>query len=329
MLELAAKFTCAADEVWRLQRGSDEDCVLFQRWVNGGERITDRGSRQGLWVFAAGGRLLGAGNTRSIDAVVALLEDALDAYAELDETQRRIPAGIELDAAHRWEHGYPEGGLALLRLSRDLAREGLAAPPSSRWNRDTFWCSADEVRAMLPEDLGLGATFELPLIATRLARFCLVDDVRGQTLPYAPAEIGEARLVATVTHRNADGVHFALRGHTRATAGELWQLGENLWTPKRGSPHTMECEIIGMAVFNGERFTAFDLVAVGKRTGRTQFNGRAKDPGPSLIGFRLELAPPNLHLAPAFAALYEVAWIPRPELATWRLSPAECGLEEK
>ena len=42
---MAKRFVCAADEVWRLQRGSDADCVLFQRWSNGGERITDRGSR--------------------------------------------------------------------------------------------------------------------------------------------------------------------------------------------------------------------------------------------------------------------------------------------
>ena len=49
---------CAADEVWRLQRGSEADCVFFQHMVNGGKRITDRGSRQGVWVCAPRGLLL-------------------------------------------------------------------------------------------------------------------------------------------------------------------------------------------------------------------------------------------------------------------------------
>ncbi len=80
MIEAARRhFVCAADEVWRLQRGSEADCVFFQRMVNGGQRITDRGTRQGTWVCAPGGVVLARCNTRDIDQVLAALDQGLAA----------------------------------------------------------------------------------------------------------------------------------------------------------------------------------------------------------------------------------------------------------
>ena len=135
------RFVCAADEVWRLQRGSDADCVFFQRAVNGGKRITDAGTRQGTWIFALDGTLLGHLNSHVTAEVRALLEGALARWDELPATARRLPEGVELVPAHRWEHSFPEGGLVLLRTARDLPAEGLAGTRLSTWNRDFAWAA--------------------------------------------------------------------------------------------------------------------------------------------------------------------------------------------
>ncbi len=324
-----ASFACAADEVWRLQRGSEEDCVLFQRWSNGGKRITDGGTRQGFWVFAPGGKVLGRINSRSPERVGAMLGAALERWGELSEDERRLDPEADRPPAHRWEDGFPEGGLAVSRISRDLSPEGLDASPSNRWNRDTLWCSRREIAAMLPGAAEVGAEVQLQLLADRLAQLALVDDARGQTLPFAPAEVALARLVGRVVEVNGPKVTVELSGSTRARAAETWLLGDDNWTPRRRIPHGIECELLGTATLDltARSFDALDLVAVGTRWGRTTFNGRGKDLGPSPVGFHLTLT--DDRLAPTFASLYGVDWIPRPEVPTWRDSPAESGLERR
>ena len=75
-------------------------------------------------------------------------------------------------------------------------------------------------------------------------------------------------------------------------------------------------------------FPAFELVAIGRRWGRTQMNGRGKDDFPGLVGFHLERAPSAPHIAPTFVVAYGVDWIVPPGIPAWIESPAECGLEE-
>lgn len=316
VLTLAAQFTCAADEVWRLQRGSDEDCILFQHWANKGERITDRGSRQGFWVFSPSGTLLGRINTRNAAKVTGMLKVALAKFERLTPEELK-PAEV-VATSHRWEDGYPEGGLVLERYSRDLDEEG---QPRPLWNRDTLWFSAEETAGMVEE-------LDFSLLAGRMARFSLVDDPRGQTLPYAPSEVRTAQLEAKVVERSEDRVVLELTGQTEASSDGAWELGENLWKPKKGFPHAMVCTLEGRAVIEQGSITGFELVAHGQHSGRTQFNGRSKDSSPGRIAFHFSLAPENLRLAPAFSAMYGVDWIPRPKVPTWRLSPSECGLEE-
>ena len=269
MVERAGRFACAADEVWRLQRGSDADCLLFQRWTNGGERITDRGSRQGFWVFAPGGQVLGRINTRSPERVSAMFDEALERWEALPADERRLPNGVELETAHRWELGYPEGGLAIERFSRDVGPDGLDAPPSDRWNRDTLWCSVAEVAEMLPPECAVGERFELGVLADRLARFALVDDARGQTLPYAPEEVERATLTAEVVALDGERVELILVGATSASSDGTWRLGDNLWRPKRGFPHSIRCTLMGSAIVDLEaaRFVDLDLVALGETLG--------------------------------------------------------------
>jgi len=330
VIALSDRFVCVADEVWRLQRGSEADCVFFQRTVNNGERITDRGTRQGVWVIAPGGVLLAHANTRNTDKIVQVLEQGLAAWAQLPDESRHLAAGVDVSPDHRWEHSWPEGGLVLERIARDLPPTGLDGERSSRWNLDHMWVSRGELATLLPPEMSLGDQFELPLLARRMARFHLVDNAAGQSLPYADDELTEASLRATVTALHDGLATLSLAGTTRADADGKWRLAPGTWTPAQERPHGIETRLAGDALWNTHtsRFDDFELVAVGTRWGRTDNNGRGRDSSPGAIGFLLRTAPDTPRIAPTFVSLYDVDWITQPAVQVWVDSPQECGLDD-
>lgn len=331
MIAATQRFVCAADEVWRLQRGSEADCIFFQSMVNGGKRITDGGSRQGTWVCSAAGVVLARFNTRDVETVLEKLEAAYAAWEALPDEARHLPEDVGLEPEHRWEHNYPEGGLVLDRTVRDLPAEGLDAPPMPRWSRDYAWFSREEVRAMVPREASVGDTFELGLLARRLARFHLVDNARGQSLPFADEEIVEARVTARVVARSGTRVTLHLVGVTRAVAEGPWLLGHNLWMPKGENPRGVACELAGEAACDLESgaFESFELVALARRWGSARNDGRRRDPI-GRVAFHLTMAPPGApRIAPTFVVVYDGEWIEAPAVPTWVRSPEECGLGER
>lgn len=321
VLSLARSFVPAADEVWRLQRGEDADCRFFQRAVNGGEPITDKGTRQGIWVFAPSGKLLAKVNSNRAEVVADMLERGLAAWEELPPEERRLAEDAELEPAFRWEHNYPEGGLVLERTARDLRGDfdsgfGADSKPSGRFNRDFAWFTAEEARAWLPAHPVVGAKQPVPTeLVARLARFHLVDNARGQTLPYAPEEIREASMVVEVVAREGTTVELELSGETEMVAEGPWLLGENLWKPKQELARGIATTLTGRATFDLETgaFTSFEAIAFGRRWGRSPMNGRGRDASPSVVGFHLGLAPRSHRIAPTFLSLYDADWVRKPE----------------
>lgn len=329
MLSMAGRFVCAADEIWRLQRGSDADCLLFQAVATGGERITDPGSRQGTWVIAPGGTVLARTNSRNPEKVLAALEKGLSAWDELAAADRHLPPDIDLSPAHRWEHNAPEDGLVLERIARVVPDEGLDGPRSDRWNRDFVWFTREELADAFGHGLAAGDSVELPLLADRLARLHLVDNARGQTIPYAREELELARLTASVVSREGSQLELAFDGHMVAAADGTWRLGENLWTPNQELPHGLETRLSGSARWDEatRRLEQVELVGVGRHWGRTQNNGRGKDPAPGLVGFLFRPADEALAVAPTFILLYDADWVELPDVPTWRASPEEVGID--
>ena len=327
MIEAAKRFVCAADEVWRLQRGSEADCVYFQQTVNNGERITDRGSRQGMWILAPGGVVLASINSRDVDKVLKTLDEGFAAWNALDPERMRIPESANLDPEHRWEDSLPEDGLVLERIARELHPRGLASKPHPRWNRDYVWFDRNELAAFAQN----ADVLFLPVFAERLARFHLVDNPRGQTIPFAKEELVDAKLSARVVARSGTQVRFVLEGHTRADSDGSWKLGQNSWKPKREMPHGIECDLLGEATFDlaTRRFEAFELVAIAQRWGRTLMNGRTRQSDPGLVAFHLSMAKDPPRIAPAFISVYDADWVTRPEVETWLESPEECGLKDE
>lgn len=306
----------AADEVYRLQTADEPECRFFRRAVRGKDDPSG-GTMQGIYAFAAGGVCLGRLNSNNPDAVAAMLERALVRWAEIDEAQRRLPPNSALGAGHRWEASYPEGGLALVRTARDLPDSlDPSEEPRRPFNRDQVWFTAAEARQWLPDEIEVGAEHAVPDVLThRLARFHLVDNVRGQTIPYAAQEV-EASLRAVVESIEDGAACVRLTGETHSNALGPWLGGDNYWKPRREWPHSIRTLIHGEARYDLARgqFTSFDVVALGSRRGRTVMNGRGRDQDGDQrpIGFALSLAPAGHRVAPTFINVYNADWVQQP-----------------
>ena len=271
---------------------------------------------QGTYVFAPTGELLARRNSNRPDDIAAIMRKAL---AEWEPSDSQDATGIEEAAIRprfRWEDSYPARGLVLQRYARDLPASGdPSALPARRFNPDAVWFTAAEARTWLPVEPRPGATRELPAaIVERMARLVIVDNARGQTIPYHASEVAGSELKSEVVAIDGDRIELRISGATRAVAKGPWLLGENYWKPKTEWPHSISTRMLGSAVFDrrANRFTEFDLVALGRRHGRTIMNGRQGDDGSGPIGFVLRLAPANWKVAPTFINVYDVDWVKQP-----------------
>jgi hypothetical protein len=317
---LLARFVCAADEVGRLQRGKDPEGLLFQKVAEQGHyagRTVPTSTRQGLYATTAGGTLLASINHNDPARVAAMLEQALAAWDKLPAEQRAPADGWDgTSGRQRLEARYPEGGLALRVLSRDLPREeGQAAARAGdwrakAWNLDYAWFRREEARALLPPgELVAGTQHEVPrALVDRLVRLHLLDNVRGQTYPAKPEALEKARLTAHVSGTGSFGVFVHFEGEARWSESGSWRvagLGEPV-EARRG----VEVRITGGAHWDPKtaRFDRFDLLAHGTRWGATQYNARHDDLGPAPIAWLFELAPdtPSSRVAPA--SIWHYGW---------------------
>ena len=302
--ELAQEFACAADETWRLQRGKDDESRFFQSFADKGHYRAKGGTRQGYYIVTPSGKLLASVNSRDPDAILKVMRTGLEGWAAATAADRQLPDEKAFSAAHRWESSYPEGGLILERFVRDLAGS------DKRWNRDFVWFTKEEAASLTK-----GGFAPKPL-ALRIACLALVDNVRGQTLPFAPTEIEQAKLQITIwPHEAGTILHLEMKGAMHAVAKGPWLLGKSDWTPPEDYPRTMRTTLLGHAIYDTQagKFTEFELVAIGTRTGRTGNSGRGKDPKPTPIGFAFTLAKPGVRVPPTFLQFYPDAMVKRPK----------------
>ena len=300
LLKLARKFVPATDEVWRLQREADPDCRLFRQLVRGHDRPSQT-TMQGFYVFSPGLVCLGSANSRRPERMARMLEEALQRWEGLPESQRHLPKGTDLTTRHRWEDSYPEDGLILRGTVRDLPRDGdPKRRPRQPFNRHPAWFSKKEARQWLPADPVMGAKHQLPRKPLeRMACLHLVDTVRGQSERFPTDELGDTRIETEVVDREGEVVRLRITGHTEAKA----------------EGRTMRTRMRGVARYDlkKQRFLEFELVVLGLRTGGTRYNGRGRNPGPSRVGFLFRLAPEGWRVPPAFINWYGVDWVRSPE----------------
>ena len=307
----------AADEVFRLQTGTGAECRLFQAFANEGHYRGKGGTRQGIYICTPEGQLLASLNSLQPRLVINAMVQGLEAWRS--RANRHVERLWADDAAptHRWETSYPTDGLVLVSTRRDLVSgPGRLISQGPKWNRDHVWFSKEDALSFFPSQPTRGMQHQVAeVIGDRLARFHLVDNVRGQTLPFAPQEIESSHLESTVAEVTDAYVEIKIEGAFKARAKGTWLLGDTLWKPEHEYARTMEAKISGRARFNRrtQRFDEFSSVALGNWTGKSQFNGRSPDAS-GLIGFTFRLATPGRtsRIPPALVDMYNADWIQCP-----------------
>lgn len=243
-----------------------------------------------------------------------MLEHSLEEWNMLPQSNRQMGAAERVRPRLRWEDSYPEDGLVLKSFVRELSTDGLAKPDKRSWNSDHVWFSRAEARQWLASDPRPAQVHRVPeVISRRLIRYHLVDNARGQTLPFAPQEIETAELSTTVLARLGDLVDFRIDGKSSANAQGPWLLGDNDFTPPIDYPRRMNTHLLGYATYNlqTQTFTRFELLAIGHWEGYTQNNGRARGTPAGHNGYYFTLAPPDSaeRVAPGFISIYDAPWI--------------------
>ncbi len=285
--------------------------------ANKGHYGGGQGTRQGIYVCTPSGEFMVSINSLNPDAVIAALETALRKWQQLPETVRRRGSAANPMPARRWETSYPNHGLVLVSVNRDLvAEQGDVRRTGDRWNRDHVWFSAEEARSWLPADPIPRTIHQLPApLVRRLARFHFVDNVRGQTLPFAAEEVRGSEIQTEVLERRGPLVRLRISGVTKAVAEGPWLMGDNDWKPPREIPHSMATRLLGHATYDLGRavFTEFEVVVVGRWRGWTQHNGRGRGTHEGTVGFVFTLAEdtPAERVPPAFIDIYEASWMAR------------------
>ena len=183
---------------------------------------------------------------------------------------------------------------------------------------DHIWFNNYESKLWLPKSKEIGLIQKCPkVIKDRLFRFHFVDNVRGQTLPFAAEEIIEANLNIQLTKKDKSTLEFKILGKSTAIAKGPWKLGENDWTPTHDLNHSIKTNVLGNATYDtiNKKFVKFEMVIIGHWVGKTQNNGRNSGPESGMIGITYNLSENNYSnkIAPAFIDLYNADWVQQPE----------------
>jgi hypothetical protein len=270
------------DEAGRLFRKLSDEALLNPPNPDGNR------SRQGHYVASAGGTLLAAHNRRGARAVHELLDRGLERFRQAERADV-TPALGEARRDPRFDRRLPAGGLALNAYTRILgwdesAQEGPKAPRPEfvRWNRersgfDHLWVWPEELAGLVPPRAGVGHRWNGPkTLARRIARFHLVDNVRGEPPHYRADEVRDAILTCTLTREEGERATVALSGYFLLDAS-----GDAKY------PRGFRGGLRGEAVWNRaeKRWERVDLYAEGDTFGQGRWN-----PGAPLGAFRLGVA---------------------------------------
>jgi len=314
VVALAAQFVPAADEVHRLQKGSDPECLLFQSFCEEGHyggRTRPTDTRQGTYCATPSGMFLASVNSNDPERIAQMLETALAKWSTLSREGRlmAVDPATQTPRVNRGELRYPADGLVLRVTSRDFPRAvALDGWRGNAWNFDYAWFTREEARALLPVTPRAGARQQVPRpLVERLVRFHLVDNVRGQTISYPSEAVKQAELASEVTGREGNIISLRLSGATHAEAET--RVSGRRGQPAQMTPFGYQAQLFGRAQYDlaAERFISFELLASGQRWGATQYNFRRGDdaaPGPLGIALTLAGDSPAERVAPAHFGAY-------------------------
>lgn len=253
-------------------------------------RTKPSATRQGLYICTAEGELLASSNTQDAGAALAMMKHGLERWHQQAgaTTSITICESYAPDPNYYWK--LPEDGLILKCFVRDLPRQ--TGEADSRYNLDYVWLTKDEMNSLAPVAPRLCESYAAPwTVVRKIARFHLVDTVRGESRRWRAEEVKIARTTLTVEGVTADQVSLRLEGEVRNEAPpshEIDPYSGQVVDKDRG----MHLRLFGCLRYDRQResFEKFDVIAIGSRWGGTAYNHRFDDWEPAPIGFAFELA---------------------------------------
>ncbi|MCA8926406.1 MAG: hypothetical protein KDD82_31650 [Planctomycetes bacterium] len=210
-------------DCWDYRRAKGPGGEFFRSFAVPAElnRVNDDGNRslQGHYVVDPGGRLLAAHNRRGAQALRELTARALAAFRpqewalptlDADSLGRTPPPGARVLNVYTRVVDWTE---ALQLSPSDFQRDQMVFNREAT-GLDHLWVTRAELDALCVREPRPGAAWQAPAsLARRLARFHLVDDVRGEPPHYRRSEVRAAELRATVRETSPEGwVTVALSG---------------------------------------------------------------------------------------------------------------------
>jgi hypothetical protein len=279
---------------WYQRRRDDAEGRFFRLVADQSPRKGEADStRQGIYCFTAGGKLLAYRNGYDLPLMMETLKKGLAEWQKLPEAERRpgaiqVPPLREID--RRFERRPPSGGPILNVNARILDRDSegkfcrgtCEMPGGDRSARDHMWLTQEEWQALLPVDLKNGDQFPLPEpIADRMVRFHLVDNTRGEPAMWKRAEVRAREITLTVEETSDAVTHLRLEGSV------VLATNKNINRSERG----YLVRLLGYVNYDQAKkaIDRFDVVAVGEHWGETDLTRGAR-PGRTLLGIAFELA---------------------------------------
>jgi hypothetical protein len=308
--ELSERVVPTADQIERPGKSLEEGTSLESRLVQRiKKQANDLATYQGLFVAAPNGLLLAGSHEAIHDSrkVEALIRRGLEKWGKLSAAERLMAKEEHAKAAAELadvegSSQFPQDGLVLSVFCRDLPRspKPSTSPSRNAYNLDYAWFRKAEVRSFLPEHLVQGARVNVRReLVERLARFHLVDLVRGHTASFPQRAVEHAELTAEVIDVQGQLVSLSYKGRTRTSEVHDGVHVEGKWNAKGPGipePQTrgVDAKLEGRAVYDlkAGRFVSLELVVVAERWGGNAYNGRLDecDLGPAPLGFVLKLA---------------------------------------
>ncbi len=283
---------------WYQRRREDAEGRFFRQVADQGPRKGAGGStRQGIYMFTAGGKLLAYKNAgQAPDVMREVLKQGLQAWKKLPVAERR-PGAVQVERSPKEDPHYarhlPPGGLVVDVFTRildpdpqgGLCRGTCAVAGGDKAARDHLWLTAAEWKSLIPTNAKKGDQFPMPpAIAQRISRYHLVDNTRGEPSMWRPQEVRSCTVTLTVEEATAAGLRLRLDGAVvLATDADPARA-------KRG----FEARLLGYIDYNAlqKAVKRFDVVAVGDHWGAGHFTGSAR-PGRTPLGIAFTLAARN------------------------------------
>jgi hypothetical protein len=287
-------FIAVAADDWYQRRRQDDEGEFFRKIADQGPRKGEGGStRQGIYVFSAGGAFLGYRNHQDPAIMRQFLLESLKAWQRLP-ARERVPKAVEVGAAGKIDRQYqrelPVGGAIIHVYTRILDRDAdgeychgsCKFPGGDKAAHDHLWLLPEDITALLPSAVKQGDRCDVPQrLAFRIARFHLVDNTRGEPPFWRRDQVRQGKLEAIVQEANGAELTLKIEGS--------FELANQAESDK--SERGYDVRLVG--TIRGDRaakkIERFDLVALGMHWGSGPYTGGAR-PGRAPLGVAFELS---------------------------------------